>query len=330
MRRGGRIGAALLAVAAGQLLATAAAWAQEPGASGDFAGRVTIPGGRQMYLECHGAGSPTVIFESGLRGRGDVWLYSADGPSQSGPFLKVASVTRACFYDRPGTVESRSDPVPMPRATGDAVTDLHGLLAAAGVPPPYVFAGASTGGLIARQFTARYPLEVEGLVLIDAISEAVQKLMKPAQFALYNQAYLQSVDSEELEKYPGLEMIDFYRSFAEMRLQPSPPRQIPMLVLSSAHGFAPQGGVLPRFAHLVNRVWKLGQRYLTTLEPGVKRLIARGSGHQIGLKEPGLVAREVVRVVKAVRAGRHRLVRKPRGRRHRLRHQPAATSDRPQ
>jgi pimeloyl-ACP methyl ester carboxylesterase len=317
MIRGARIGVGLAAVAAGLLLAAPAAWAQAPGASGDFAGLVTIPGGRQLYLECHGTGSPTVVFESGLRGRGDVWLYSAGGVPNAGPFPKVASVTRACFYDRPGTVGSRSDPVPMPRNTEDVAIDLHDLLTAAGVAPPYVLAGASTGGLIARQYTARYPYEVQGLVLIDAISEAVQKLMKPQQFALFNQAYLQSVNSQALSMFPDLEMIDFYGSFARMRLQPSPPFEIPMLVLSSGRGFGPQGNVLPGFARLVNRVWKHAQRYLTTLEPGVKRVIAQGSGHQIGMREPGLVAREVIRVVKAARAGRHRLVPKPRPRRGR-------------
>jgi pimeloyl-ACP methyl ester carboxylesterase len=318
VRRGGAIGAGLAAVVAGLLFASpGAAWAQGPATSGDFGGLVAIPSGRQLYLECHGVGSPTVIFEPGLRSRGDAWLYSSGGgPSGLGPFPRVATTTRACFYDRPGTLlgpnaVSRSDPVPMPRSTGEAVTDLHDLLGAAGVPPPYVFVGASTGGLIARQFTARYPLEVDGLVLVDAISEAVQKLMKPQQFALYDSAYLQSVNSEIAADYPNLEMIDFYRSFAEMRLQPRPPREIPMLVLSSEYGFGRQGGVTPRFGRLVNRVWRHAQRSLTTLEPGVRRVIAYGAGHQIGLSEPGLVARMTVRVVKAVRAGRHRLVEKP-------------------
>jgi pimeloyl-ACP methyl ester carboxylesterase len=315
MRRSRAIGAVLTALVAVLLLAAPGASAQATGASGDFAGKVTIPGGRQLYLECHGTGSPTVIFESGLRGRGDVWLYSKEGPVNSGPFPAVATTTRACFYDRPGTVGSRSDPVPMPRTTGDAVNDLHYLLAAAGVPPPYVFVGASTGGLIARQFTASYPLEVEGLVLVDAISEGVEKLMKPQQFALYNQAYLQSVSSEATAEFPDLETIDFYTSFAQMWLRPRPPRLIPMLVLSSDYGFGAQGGVYPGFARLVNRVWKGAQRYLTTLEPGVKRVIAYGSGHQIGLNEPALVARMTLRVVKAVRAGKHRLVPKPRPKR---------------
>jgi pimeloyl-ACP methyl ester carboxylesterase len=308
------IGAALAPAAA----ARASVPVVPPGSatSGDVAGLVTIPDGHRLYLECHGAGSPTVIFEAGLRGRGDAWTYSADGPPESGPFPRVATSTRACFYDRPGTLlgldaESRSDPVPMPRSTGEAAADLHDLLQTAGVPPPYVFVGASTGGLIAREYTSLYPVEVSGLVLVDAISEAMQGLMKPAQFALYDQAYLQSASAEAAE-YPDLERIDFYRSFAEMRLNRRPPLQIPMLVLSSDFGFGLQGGVLPGFGRLVNSVWRRAQRYLTTLEPGVKRVIAYGSGHQIGLNEPGLVARMTLRVVKAVRAGRHFLGPRPR------------------
>ena len=37
-----------------------------PLASGDFTGLVDIGGGRRLWLECHGEGSPTVIFEAGL------------------------------------------------------------------------------------------------------------------------------------------------------------------------------------------------------------------------------------------------------------------------
>jgi hypothetical protein len=90
-----------------------------------------------------------------------------------------------------------------------------------------------------------------------------------------------------------------------------------MLVLSSEYGFGRQGGVLPSFGRLVNTVWKRAQLYLTRLEPGVRRVIAYGSGHQIGLSEPGLVARMTLRVVKAVRAGKHRLVPPHRAKRHR-------------
>src|SRR5580765_1483266 len=53
------------------------------GASGDFAGLVDIGGGRHIYLECRGTGSPTVILESGYGNNADVWdtiaLESAAG-----------------------------------------------------------------------------------------------------------------------------------------------------------------------------------------------------------------------------------------------------------
>jgi pimeloyl-ACP methyl ester carboxylesterase len=278
-----------------------------PATSGDFAGLVTIPDGRRLYLECHGIGTPTVVFDSGLRSRGDFWTLSAQGPG-TGPYALVAGSTRACFYDRPGTLlglgnPSRSDPVPMPRTTGAAALDLHELLTAAGVPGPYVLVGGSTGGLIARQYAAYYPAEVAGLVLVDAISEAVQSGMKPKQFARYNHRYLQSPGFES-RQYPYLEYVDFYRSFAEIRHKPRPPRRIPILVISNQLGFDQPNGVTAGFARLVNRVWNRAQRYLASLEPGIPHVIASGSGHQISASRPGLVARMVLRVVDAVRTGR--------------------------
>jgi pimeloyl-ACP methyl ester carboxylesterase len=276
--------------------------AQASGSAGDFAGRVEIPGGRHLYLECHGSGFPTVIFEAGLRSRGDIWNWSRDG---TGVFPRVSPFTRACFYDRPGTLAhypyvSRSDPVPMPRSTGGVVADLHALLAAAGVPGPYVMVGASTGGLIVRQYASLYPAEVSGLVLVDAISEAMERLMKRGQFARYNAYYLQS-PSDDARQYQDLEAIDFHRSFAEMRPLRRTPRRLPVFVLSANYGFSPPPGVWRRFAELVNRTWKHSQVYLASLHPKTKRVVAFGSGHQIHVNRPALVARFVLRMVARAR-----------------------------
>lgn len=275
--------------------------------SGDFAGRVPIEDGRKLYLECHGSGSPTVIFEAGLRSRSDIWSWSVDGGLGTGVLPRVAGFTHACAYDRPGTLLgldalSRSDPVPMPRSTGEAVTDLHDLLWTAAVPGPYVFVGASTGGLIAREYASVYPAEVSGMVLVDAISEWVQRLMKPSQFARYDLYYLASPRAD-LTAYDDLESIDFYRSFVEMAGRARPPHRIPMVVLSREWGFGAPAGITPGFAKLVNRTWKRAQAKLATLEPAIKHVTALGSGHQINVNEPGLVARMVGQVVGAVRQG---------------------------
>jgi pimeloyl-ACP methyl ester carboxylesterase len=49
--------------------------------------------------------------------------------------------------------------------------DLHALLKAAGVTPPYIVAGHSMGGIVARRFRSRYPEDVAGMLLIDSSHE---------------------------------------------------------------------------------------------------------------------------------------------------------------
>lgn len=298
--------AAALAMIALALVTAPAASGQTTGSAsdGDLAGRVAIEDGRKLYLECHGSGSPTVIFESGLRSRGDIWTWSVEGDG-TGVLPRVSPFTRTCTYDRPGTLAhfpyvSRSDPVPMPRTTGEAAVELHDLLAAAGVPGPYVLVGASTGGLIAREYASVYPAEVSGMVLVDAISEAMEGLMKRSQFARYNLYYLQS-PSPDAAQYEHLEAIDFYGSFAEMKPRRRSPRRLPTVVLSAQFGFGTPAGVSRHFAGIVNRTWKRSQRYLASLHPRTRWVIAYGSGHQIHVNLPGLVARYVLGLVSRTR-----------------------------
>src|SRR5687767_3714509 len=96
--------------------------------SGDVARLVDIGGGREMYLTCRGEGAPTVILESGYPNNADIWDTIALGPDadETAVFPGVASFTRVCAYDRPGTLldadrRGRSDPVPQPRTAADAV-----------------------------------------------------------------------------------------------------------------------------------------------------------------------------------------------------------------
>jgi ABC transporter substrate binding protein len=47
-------------------------------ASGDFAGLIDIGGGRKMYQECRGTGSPTVVLVGGLRASAEDWGIAAE------------------------------------------------------------------------------------------------------------------------------------------------------------------------------------------------------------------------------------------------------------
>jgi len=79
---------------------------------------------------------------------------------------KIAESTRACWYDRAGV--GWSDPPSSPRTSATVASDLHEALHRAGVLPPYVMAGGSVGGEYVHVYTARYPSDVAGLVLIDS------------------------------------------------------------------------------------------------------------------------------------------------------------------
>jgi len=123
-------------------------------------GRSVDIGGRTLNIFCQGSGGPAVILESGGPGPGLAW-ESTPG--------EVAKFTEACWYDRAG--EGWSDPGPYPRTSVEIAKDLHSLLQRAGVPPPYVLAGASFGGLNSRVYAGLYPKEVAGMVLIDSADE---------------------------------------------------------------------------------------------------------------------------------------------------------------
>ena len=108
-----------------------------PAAAAEFAvpHRLIDVGGRKLNLYCSGTGSPTVVFESPSGSAGwDWWAVQT----------QVAAKTRACIHDRAGY--GFSDPSPRAADAGNAVDDLHALLKAAGIAPPYVLVGNSFGG----------------------------------------------------------------------------------------------------------------------------------------------------------------------------------------
>jgi pimeloyl-ACP methyl ester carboxylesterase len=120
-------------------------------------GQMIDVGGRRLYIECTGTGSPVVVLQSGLGESSSYWGRIAPA---------VAASTTVCAYDRAG--HGRSDAAAAPQDGTALATDLHTLLERAGVPGPYVLVGHSSGGPYVRVFAARYPDLVAGMVLLDA------------------------------------------------------------------------------------------------------------------------------------------------------------------
>jgi pimeloyl-ACP methyl ester carboxylesterase len=120
-------------------------------------GQLIDVGGHRLHLHCTGSGSPTVVLEPGHGGSSSDfgWITPA-----------VARETRVCVYDRAG--RGWSDAADGPQDGAHIAADLHTLLERAHVPGPYVLAGHSFGGLYIRSFTAQFPNQVAGMVLLDS------------------------------------------------------------------------------------------------------------------------------------------------------------------
>jgi len=121
---------------------------------------VKIEPGRALNLYCRGKGSPTVIFETGLADDLSVW-----GLVQPA----IAAHTRACAYDRAGI--GYSDPGRREADSANIVDDLHRLLLAASIKPPYILVGHSLGGMHVRLYADTYLADIAGMVLVDSAEE---------------------------------------------------------------------------------------------------------------------------------------------------------------
>jgi pimeloyl-ACP methyl ester carboxylesterase len=296
---------ASLALLTLMLLLSAPARAQSVPASGDFAGPTEVDG-REIFLECRGAGSPLVILISGYRNTGEIWTVQGE-PGQTMVMPAVADFTQVCAYDRPGTILdaghlSRSDPVAMPRTADAIVSELHALLGAAGVPAPCVLVAHSLGGLFARLYASTWPEEVAGLVLVDAWSESLPELLGPDQWAAYEE--LAKPAPPGLESYHDLEMVDFGAASERMRQAAAvtPLRDVPLFVLSRARPVALPPDVPASFSPpAFEQAWRRSQDELAARLPDARHAIARNSDHYIQVEQPDLVIDAVRAVVEAVR-----------------------------
>ena len=199
-------------------------------------GQYVMVGDRRLALYCTGVGSPTVILEAGLGADHRSWDLVQPG---------VAALTRVCSYDRAGLGASAG--VAVGRTGADVAADLAQLLAQSGESGPYILVGHSFGALFVRLYTAAYPDEVIGVVLVDAVHESwwarAQALLPPPTAA----------DSPRLQNFRAF-MIDGYRVPAQ----------------------TPEGIDIPVTAAQVAAAGDLGKRPLLVLVAGIPTVIAPG------------------------------------------------------
>ena len=239
---------------------------------------VDVGDGRQLYVNCEGQGIPTVVMEAGGAGHSGSW----DSVQPA-----VAEFTRVCVYDRSGTGDSSATPK---LDTIQAIAEeLHTLLSAADVDPPYVLVGHSLGGMIVLQFATVYLEETVGMVLVDTSAvdprDRLQAELTPEEWRQYG---AQGHDGDFALPEGGHLLETGVVDLAD----------IPLVVLTA--GIV--GTDVP--ADVAARVQEIRlemHRELLELSIDSTHMIAEESDHAIPTKQPEIVVDAVSLVVVAIR-----------------------------
>jgi pimeloyl-ACP methyl ester carboxylesterase len=233
--------------------------------------------GHQLDLRCTGSG-PTVVLEAGINQGGATWNRVVPD---------IAKFARVCVYDHAA--------VNTPRTAGEIAADLHELLRAAKIPPPYVLAGHSFGGLLVRTHAVAYPREVWGMVLVDSTHEEETSRW----LALLPAGVRKQMEAAGAQRLRGGEPIDLERSNAAAK-KAHWHADISLIVLARGHAsYSPEDYPPPlrRWAPEGEKLRIALQRELATRSPHGKLIFAERSGHFIQNDEPALVAAAIRKVL---------------------------------
>ena len=278
-------------------------------------GNLVDVGGFRMHIDCVGEGTPTVILDSGLS---DSWLsWHKVQPTVSG-------FTRVCSYDRAGL--GWSDSSPKARTSKVFAQELHTLLQNAKVAPPYVLVGHSMGGYDVRVFASLYRPEVAGMVLVDSTHPDLYDRLPKLKQATTD--WCKTLKRQEWEMFFGIPRFlhscgnghaDSVAMRRTIECRESYFRETHAECVSimdeSANEVRATGslGDLPLVVLMEDpdkntkeflSVFEQGQMELSHLSRNGKRVIAKGSGHQIQLERPDLVIQAVREVVERCRPSR--------------------------
>lgn len=248
-------------------------------------GKLVDVGGRKLYLECVGSGSPTVILEAGFGGSSIDWR---DVQPQLG------RTTRTCAYDRAGLGSSVA--MPGVHDADDEVRDLQQLLFSARIRPPYVLVGHSYGGLLTRLYAYEHPRDVAGMVLVDAVGRD----MTSRQLAIWprsvnpdlRQGASQPV-TDGVDVHSGEQLDDRVRTLGDL----------PLVVIAAGRHRELFGALAPSLQRGLERLWARMQTELAGLSSDHALVLARRSDHVVQRLDgqPQVVLRAVREVVRAAR-----------------------------
>jgi pimeloyl-ACP methyl ester carboxylesterase len=286
------------------------------------AGILPTVDGYRTHLFCSGHGSPAVVLEAGFGSDFLDWRFVQAG---------LSNVTTVCSYDRAGYGWSAARPGPR---DADAVArNLHALLRAGNIRAPFILAGHSMGGLYVRRYAALYPRDLSGLALVDASTPLQEDRLDPE---------LTTYTEQQVRLLAGMSFFglsrpmgaceasgpdrDALKAQAEDMCRPAAGRiflremagfrdsgretlggtfgDLPLLVISHD----PKTQLLPADFGVAREKkfqadWNRMQEDMKALSTQSRRIVVKGSGHNIQIDRPQVLVRELAGFVRQIRAG---------------------------
>lgn len=257
---------------------TAAASASPTSTAAALDANLVSIGDRSLWLECSGEGSPTLILESGMGGDHATW-------DQVLPHLPTS--VQVCVYDRAGIGDS--DAATGTRTAADAVDDLHLLLAAAAIEPPYLLVGFSFGGVITQLYAATYPEDIAGLVLVESNhpreAEDFEEHLTPEQ-----------IEEDRAASLDNPENMDPFESLDQLQ-ESLPLPNVPLVVVTAGMSVGwPPGWDTETFDALRAD----HQADLVTFTEQGSQIIAERSGHHVPSEQPRAIVDAVESVLRSL------------------------------
>lgn len=290
------------------------------------AGKMIDIGERRLHLDCAGAGSPTVIVETGAGSFAVEWTLVQ---------RVVAPRYRICTYDRAGY--AWSDYGPVDDDVDQTVDDLHLLLRRGHIKTPAIFVCQSLGCIFIRAYQRRFPEQIAGLIFVDGTHDegitlilhgerkAISLISRdelPGAYDEYKRSLpALTVDSGSVPPFDHLSENDrsirlwaftkmvrdmgwlpdsvataesWRKEFTALRVQrlaePHPLHNLPLIVLERSKDPDP--------------VWHRQQEELASLSSVGRLIQVKGSGHMIHLENPNALAQAIFSVATQISSPR--------------------------
>lgn len=229
----------------------------------------------KIYVNCHGKGEQTVVFESGLGCTHFDWNVVQN---------EISKNTKTFSYDRAGL--GNSDKGELPRSSLDQVHELHTVLNKAKVKAPYIIVAHSIGGYNARLFAGTYPKEVSGIIFVDCSHEnQFEDRVKSSSSKEIEIAKNQLIGEEQTFD----ELLISAKQVKEIRKKDAL-RNIPIIVLTADH----KG---EKSSVITEETWLNYQNDLVSLSHYSKQIIAEDSSHYIQKDKPQVVIDAIKEIV---------------------------------